>query len=221
MDEFERRRDDEADKHAARRDEDELNDRRGNRKFARRNGVQRQREQHERRRVIDDAFALDDGDHAARRAQFLHDGDRGGGVGRGENRPQDHRGRPGQGGDQPMRDGADRRHRRQHEADRQNEDRPQALAKLRPRQMQRGLVENWRQQDSEDDFRRDPDLWQLRNEGERRAADDQQYRIGQPQSPRDEGQRHAGHDQRDDDVNGKHFLRPGGPDNACGPPRLF
>ena len=204
MDEFKQRGDDEANEHAAGRHEDELRDPRGNREPAGRNRRHGQREQHQGGGVIDDAFAFHERHDAARRMQFPHHGDRGGWIGGGQDGSQHHRGGERQRRDQPVGDDADRRHCRHHQADRQKQDRAQAFAKLRPRQMQGGLIENGRQQDGEDDFRRETDLRQSGNQRDRRSSEHQRHRIGQPQPARNQGERHAAHKQRDDDGYGQH-----------------
>ena len=208
VDEFEQRGDDEPDQRAPRRDEQELHHRRRDREAPGRDRLHREGEQHERGRVVDDALAFDQRHHPARRAEPAHDRDRRGRVGRGENGAQGHRRAERQARDQPMREQADRGHGRHDEADRQDEDRAQALAEFAPGQMQRRLVEDRRQQHGEDDFGRDADLRQAGRQRERGAAEHQRDRVGQPEPARDPGERRAAHHERDDDMDRQHERTP-------------
>ena len=150
--------------------------------------------EHERGSVVDEALALDDRDDPPRRAQARRDLGRRERVGRRHDRPE----REGDGprkSDPRVRDDRNRDHRRGHEPERQQRDRPLVRAQVAQRGEERAGVEERRQDGHEHDVRGQRDLRQTGDEAHHDAAEHEQDRQRQPQRRREREQRTEGHEQ--------------------------
>ena len=105
----------------------------------------------ERRRVVDEALALEDRDDPARDAEPLEDRRRGHGVGRRDDRPEGERGRPAEPRDERLGDDGDDDGRDQDEPDRQETDRPEVAPEVADRGEVAGPEQDRRQEQQEDE----------------------------------------------------------------------
>ena len=148
--------------------------------------------QDERRSVVHEALAFDDGDGAPRHSQPAHD--RGGRerIGRRNHCAEDEGRAPGHVVDHRVRDDGDRGHRREHEPDRERADRTDVLPELPQRREERGRIEERRQERDQHELRRQLERGHPRDEPERQAAEDEQDRVGNVQRRRRDEERRNG-----------------------------
>ena len=163
----------EADQDAADRDDHEPGRRIEQRERPAGGGRQGRAQRDQRRRIVHEALALEDGDHPARHPEPLEDGRRGDGVRRRDDRAERERGRPAQIRHQQMRHDRDRGHREQDEADGQQEDGPQVGLELADRgEVARTEQDRWQEQ-QEDEVGLEVDIRERRDEAQDQPADDQ------------------------------------------------
>lgn len=72
----------------------------------------------------------------------------------------------------------DRDRDEQHQADREQRDRPEVGAEITPRGEQRCGKQERRQEEKKDQFRIQPDFWNFGNEADQQSADEEQDGIG-------------------------------------------
>jgi len=84
-----------------------------------------------------------------------------------------------------MRDHRDRNHARQHETDREQQDRTCILAELGPRRVLRGREDERREEHDEHERRWECDLRDARHERERESAKREDDRVRQSRAPAD------------------------------------
>jgi hypothetical protein len=116
----------------------------------------------------------------------------------GETMAPKHEGRrPGHRGHHQLQRRADGQRGGHHQADRQQADRADVGLEVAPGGQQRGLVEDRRQHDDQDQLRVEGKLRQLRDQAEQGAADHQGDRVGKLEVARQPAQGHgADHQQR-------------------------
>ncbi len=150
--------------------------------------------EHQRGRIVEQPLALDHRLQARRHPDPAADGDGRDGVRRSHDRAERERRRPGQVGDDEVRDRADHRRGEHHEADRQQHDRAQIGAERDEARVQRRAVEQRRQHEDEHDLRIQLDRRLARQRGDSEPAEDEQHRRGHPRAaggePREAGPEH-------------------------------
>lgn len=154
--------------------------------------------------VIDHALAFHDGEDRARRAQPLHDRGRGDRIGGGDHGSEHEGRRPGQAGDDGVRDHGDADSGEEDQAEGEQRDRPQVGAEVADRRQRRGLEEQRGQEHEEDDLGRHLDPRDAGHESEREAAQHEHDRIGKTQPAREHGEQGHGHQESERDLNGGH-----------------
>ena len=135
-----------------------------------------------------------------RRGQPDPAGDRGGGdrVGRRDHRTDRERQRPGDARDHPVHHDADARGGEQHQADRQQQDRPPVGVEVDQRRLQRGGVQQRRQQPEQHDLLPEVHLGDEREEAGADARGDQQQRGGYVDLAGDRGEAEHGDGEQDE-----------------------
>ena len=154
--------------------------------------------EHQSGRIFDQAFAFQDRDNAMRNAQTPGNGGRRHGVRRRDNRAQ-HNGRgPAQPRKQRMGQHRHHRCRRQHQANREHHDR----AEIRPEFAQRGKVrrspEDRGKKHEKHHIRAQANGRQTRDQSQNKAADDEEYGIGDEESA-GQGRQAQHHTEQEDD----------------------
>ena len=145
---------------------------------------------HQTRSIVDQAFAFQHDDHAARDIEPRQNCSGRYRIGRRNNRAE-HEGRtPWAFRDQQLQRCADRQRRHDHEPDGEQPDRTDVGLEVAPRSQQRRLIKDRRQHQHEDELRIERKLRQVWHEAKRAAADHQRYRIGKIEMPRDPTERH-------------------------------
>src|ERR1044071_8580558 len=124
--------------------------------------------------IIDQAFAFDHGHNPAGNPQVLRNGGGGDSVRRGNDCAQNETRRQRKVRQQIMREITDRYRRTQHQANRQQQNRPQVEVEIAPgRENRRGIKER-RQKKEKHQLWIQSDCWQTGNERDRQAANHQQ-----------------------------------------------
>ena len=131
--------------------------------------------EHERGRVIGEAFAFQHDDQPARQSQLAGDGERRHHVGRRDDGAEQEADRPVE-VEQVMRGGRDRAGGEHHAAEREQRDRPQVEPEFAPAHGDAGRIDQRRQQHEQHHFRRQLDLRQAGDERHANAGDHQQDR---------------------------------------------
>ena len=191
---------DQPDQHAARRGQDELPQRRREREDTRHDRRDRGPIEHERRGVVDQALALEDGHDPIGDAQASGDGTGGDGVGRRDDGAEGDRRRPAQPGHDEARDGGDHRGRGQHQPDREQRDRTQIGPEVAERGEVRRGKQDGRQKDQEHQIGVETDDRDVRDETDDQPAEDQEDGIGDQNAAGGRRERQHGREQRDDDL---------------------
>ena len=187
-DEADRAAEHETDRDPAEHGPDEVARRVQERERARDHGHGREPEEDERGSVVDEALALDDRDRAARNAEAAGDRRRGERVGRRDDRAEHEAHGPREADHVVSRD-RDHHHRQRHEPDREQRDRPQVALQVAQTGVERGRIEERRQDPEDDRVGRKGHRRHERDEPEREPADDQQdrvrdaKRVGEQQEP--------------------------------------
>lgn len=152
----------------------------------------------QRRGVVEETFPLQDDDEAMRRAHAPQDGGRGDGIGRGDDRAQRHRCRPGQIRQEPSGDGGNGDRRYAHGDDDQAPDSPPSLAKIPHGGVEGGVEQDRRDEERQHQLRVERDLGRVGNEGDARSRHRQHHRIGNADTTRGRREQDGGqHDDQD------------------------
>ena len=178
-------RDENADQHADAGVDEEADDRLAPAERARHRGGDRRAIENERRRVVDEALALEHDDHAPRHGQPRDDRRRGDGVGRRDDRAERDRDGPGHPGKERARRDRDGRRRDEHESDGEQADRTAVRAEVAQRREERRRPDDRRQKDEEDEVRIELRDRHARHEPDEKARHDLQDRRRDRQPPRE------------------------------------
>ena len=144
-------------------------------------------EQHQRGRVVDEPLALEHGQDPRRQAEPPADGGRRDRVGRAEHGTERDAGRQDQRGEHVEEDEAGAERGDHDEDDRQAEDRAEVPAEVDERQLDRGGVEDRRQQHVEHELGRHLDPRESRQVGQADADQDEEDRRGDAEPARERG----------------------------------
>ena len=142
----------------------------------------------DRRRVVEEALALKHGDQPLRKAQPVSDRCRRDGVGRRYDRAQRDGGRERHARHQPRNDHGHGERGREHQAQRQQRDRPSLPPQLARRGHVASREQDRRQKQEQDDLRLELDPGKAGHEGDDEPAEDHEDRVRHPDPPRDPGQ---------------------------------
>jgi hypothetical protein len=163
--------------------------------------------EHQARGVVHQALALEHGHDAARHAELRQDRGRRHRVRRRHDGAEREGHRPRHLRNEEPHGRGDHQHGDDHQANREQPDRPQVRLEVAPRGEQRRLIQDGRQHQHEQILGVELQLRQLRDEAERPAAEHQRDGIRQAGAARDPAQRHRAEQQEDDDLEDAHAAR--------------
>ncbi len=211
-DEHPHRADDRAHGEPAERQRDEAANGGSRAERAREGRRDREPEQHEPGRVVEQALALEDDRQSVGQAHPLQHRTRRDGVRRRNDGAERTAGGPGQGGQERVRDDGHDDRRAHHRADGQRQDADEVALELAERDEPRPVHEERRQEDREHQLGVERDLRQARNERERGTAHDERDGRGQPEAAREEVERDDREQHRDQELELGHRIHVHGHD---------